>query len=60
VGEEFKTGDGTQAFVTLADLVLNPRDVAAADAAIRNTVAERSRLWQVYLDARHRFEASAV
>lgn len=60
VGDEFKTGDGTQAFVTLADLVINSRDVAAADSPLRNTVAERSRLWQVFLDARHRFEASAA
>jgi predicted Zn finger-like uncharacterized protein len=60
VGDEFKTGDGTQAFVTMADLVLNSRDVATADGVLRNTVAERNRLWQVYLDARHRFESSAV
>jgi len=59
VGDEFKTGDGTQAFVTLADLVLNPRDVATADGALRNAIADRSRLWQVFLDARNRFEASA-
>jgi predicted Zn finger-like uncharacterized protein len=60
VGDEFKTGDGTQAFVTLADLVINSRDAATADGPLRNTVAERSRLWQVFLDARQRFEASAV
>jgi predicted Zn finger-like uncharacterized protein len=59
VGDEFKTGDGTQAFVTLADLVISSRDAATADNALRNTVAERNRLWQVFLDARHRFEASA-
>jgi predicted Zn finger-like uncharacterized protein len=60
VGDELKSGDGTQAFVTLADLVINSRDVATADSPLRNTVAERNRLWQVFLDARHRFEASAV
>lgn len=59
VGDEFKTGDGTQAFVTLADLVVNARDAATADGPIRNTVAERTRIWQVFMDARHRFEASA-
>jgi hypothetical protein len=59
VGDEFKTGDGTQAFVTLADLVVNSRDAATADGPLRNTIAERSRLWQVFLDARQRFEASA-
>jgi predicted Zn finger-like uncharacterized protein len=59
VGDEFKTADGTQAFVTLADLVVNSRDAATADAPLRNTLSERGRIWQAFLDARHRFEASA-
>ena len=59
VGDEFKTGDGTQAFATLADLVVNSRDAAAADAVLRNTLGERQRLYQVYVDARRRFEAAA-
>jgi predicted Zn finger-like uncharacterized protein len=59
VGEEFKTGDATQAFAAMADLVLNGRDTAGADAALRNTMAERTRLYQLFTDARKRFEASA-
>lgn len=59
VGDDFKTGDGTQAFVTLADLVIHSRDAATADGPLRNSLAERSRIWQAFLDARHRFEASA-
>ena len=58
VGDEFKTGDGTQAFACQADLVMNPRDAGGADT-LRNTVAERTRLYQMFTDARRRFEASA-
>ena len=59
VGDEFKTSDGTQAFAAMADLVLNGRDAAGADAALRNTMSERTRLYQLFSDARRRFEASA-
>jgi hypothetical protein len=60
VGDEFKSGDGTQAFVVLADLVLSTRDAAGAENAIRNTLAERTRVYQAFTDARRRFEASAT
>jgi predicted Zn finger-like uncharacterized protein len=60
VGEEYKTGDGTQAWSQTADLVLNPRDAGRMDALVASTHAERRRLYQVYADARKRFEASAV
>jgi predicted Zn finger-like uncharacterized protein len=60
VGDEFKSGDGTQAFVALADLVLSTRDAAGAENAIRNTLAERTRLYQAFTDARRRFEAAAT
>ena len=59
VGDEFKTGDGTQAWATLADLVLNSRDAASADAVLRSTLGERARLFQVFLEARRRHEAAA-
>jgi predicted Zn finger-like uncharacterized protein len=59
LGEEYKTGDGTQAFANTADLVLNPRDAARVDALLASTHAERRRLYQVFQDARRRFEASA-
>jgi predicted Zn finger-like uncharacterized protein len=60
VGDEFKSGDSIQAFATVADLVLNSRDTAGADSLVRSVMAERKRLYQVFLDARRRFEASAV
>jgi len=59
VGDEFKTGDGTQAFSAVADMVVNTRDAAAIDGVLRNTLAERHRLYQVFHDARQRFEAAA-
>ncbi len=60
VGDEFKTGDGTQAWSNLADLVVNTRDAANADAAIANTISERARLYQVFLDARRRHEQAGA
>ena len=60
VGDEFKTGDGTQAWIAMADLVVHPRDLGGADAVLSKTIEERARLYQVYLDARKRFEISAI
>jgi predicted Zn finger-like uncharacterized protein len=59
VGDEWKSGDGLQAFTANADLVLNGRDAASADALLRNTTQERTRLYQVYIDARARHEAAS-
>jgi predicted Zn finger-like uncharacterized protein len=60
VGEEFKTGDGLQAFGTQADLVVNPRDGAAVETPLLGAMAERGRLYQAFLDAHRRHEASAA
>jgi predicted Zn finger-like uncharacterized protein len=60
VGDEFKTGDGTQAWAVMADLVISARDVATADSVLLPTLAERTRLYQVYNDARKRLEAAAA
>jgi predicted Zn finger-like uncharacterized protein len=57
-GDEFKTGDGTQAWAVLADLVLSARDAGMADNAIRTVMAERARLYQVYVEAKRRHEES--
>ncbi len=57
-GDDLKTGDGTQAWVSQADLVANARDLATVDTVLGKTVEERSRLYQVYLETRKRFEAS--
>ena len=59
LGDEFKTGDGTQAFATLCDLVMNSKDAATADLVLKNTLAERSRLYQVFMDAHTRHLAAA-
>ena len=59
VGDQFRTGDGSQAFIALADLVVNPRDAAAVEPVLLTSIAERGRLYQIFLDARRRFEASA-
>lgn len=59
VGNEFKTADGTQAWACLADLVVNAKDAASCDTVFRNTVAERGRLYQAYLDAKKRHEMAA-
>lgn len=59
VGDDFKTGDGTQAWVCLADLVVQTRDLATADNVVRNTLFERSRLYQAFNEARRRHEEAA-
>jgi len=59
IGDEFKTGDATQAWAVLADLVIAARDIPHADAVLLPTLAERTRLYQVFVDARKRLEASA-
>jgi predicted Zn finger-like uncharacterized protein len=56
VDGEFTTGDGIQAWAAQADLVVNARDVATCDNLLRATIQERKRLYQPYLDARHRLE----
>jgi len=60
VGDEFKTGDGTQAWAVMADLVIAARDISHADGVLLPALAERTRLYQVYSDARKRYEVSAA
>ena len=56
VGEEFRTADGTQAWVAQADLVVHPNDAARCEHLIRSTLTERKRLYQPFVDARRRIE----
>jgi hypothetical protein len=58
VGDDLKTGDGTQAWACQADLVVNSREAAACDAVFRNILAERNRLYQAFQEARKRYEAA--
>jgi predicted Zn finger-like uncharacterized protein len=60
VGDEWKTGDGLQAFTVCADLVLSSRDAPSADVIVRNTVQERHRIYQIYLDSKNRHDASVA
>lgn len=50
VGDEFKTGNGTQAFTTMADLVCNPQDLSSTDILFRSTVTERARFYRAFLE----------
>ena len=59
VGDDLKTGDGTEAWAALADLVVNSRDAPSMDGVLHNALFERARLYQAYLDARRRFEEAA-
>jgi predicted Zn finger-like uncharacterized protein len=56
VGDEFRSGDGTQAWAAQADLVLNPSDASRSESLIRATISERRRLYQPFNDARRRIE----
>jgi predicted Zn finger-like uncharacterized protein len=56
VGDEFRTADGTQAWVAQADLVVHPNDAARCDHLIRSTMAERKRLYHQMHEARRRIE----
>jgi len=58
VGEDFRTGDGTQAWVAQADLVVHPNDAARAEHLFHSTIQERKRLYLPLLDARKRIENS--
>ncbi len=57
VGDEFRSGDGTQAWAAQADLVLNPADAPRCENLIRALMVERKRLYQPFLDARQKLEA---
>ena len=57
VGDEFRSGDGTQAWTAQADLVLHPNDVTRCEAFVRATMAERKRLYQPLLDARRKLDS---
>jgi predicted Zn finger-like uncharacterized protein len=57
VGEDFRTGDGVQAWVSQADLVVNPNDAGRCEHVIRATMSERKRLYQPLVDARKRIES---
>jgi predicted Zn finger-like uncharacterized protein len=56
VGDDFRSGDGTQAWAAQADLVVNPADLGRCEQLIRATMSERRRLYQAFNDARRKIE----
>jgi hypothetical protein len=56
VGNEFSSGDGTQAFSAMADLVLNPKDVGGSEDLLRSALAERNRIYRSFLEAQARLD----
>ncbi len=56
IGDEFKSGDGNQAFVAAADLVLHPGE-ASPERLLRTRIEERARIYRAFKSAgeiRHR------
>lgn len=51
VGDEFQSGEGTQAFAVLADLVVKGGDIPQTDRLLAQTLGERRRLYQTFWDA---------
>ena len=54
VGDEFKSGEGTQAFSVLADLVIHSNDAPTAERLVAQTMIERRRVYQTFWDAEDR------
>ena len=54
VGDEFKSGEGSQAFAVLADLVIHSSDVATGEGLVARTMIERRRVYQTFWDAEDR------
>ncbi len=60
VGDAFKTGDGTQAFVAQVDLVCRPDDLGDADTVLRSTITEKHRLYRAYAEAQSKRAAGKL
>jgi predicted Zn finger-like uncharacterized protein len=60
VGDEFRSGDSTQGFATLADLVLHTNEAGTADGYIKAYQAARRRLFQPMEEARKRVETAVI
>ena len=54
VGDEFKSGEGSQAFAVLADLVIHSSDAATGERLVARTMIERRRVYQTFWDAEDR------
>ena len=54
VGDDVQTGEGTQAFALLADLVIQSKDAPSCDRLLAQTLQERKRVYQTFWDAEDR------
>ncbi len=54
VGDDVQTGEGTQAFALLADLVIQSKDAPSCDRLVAKTLQERKRVYQTFWDAEDR------
>jgi hypothetical protein len=54
VGDDVQTGEGTQAFALVADLVVSTKDAASCDRLLAQTLHERKRIYQTFWDAEDR------
>ncbi len=54
VADDVTTGEGTQAFALLADLVVQSKDAATCDRLLAQTLQERKRVYQTFWDAEDR------
>ena len=52
IGDGFRTGDGTQAFVTAADLVAHPGSAGEIPLLLSSRMDERSRIYRAFTDAK--------
>ncbi len=60
MGDKYKTGNTSEAFAAMADLVCHPQDMQAADGLLRTTIAEKGRLYRAYLDILRKKEAGEL
>lgn len=56
VGDEYKTGDGTQAFACYVDLVVAAKEAGNCDALLGAVVGERQRMYQAFTEAKRRYD----
>jgi predicted Zn finger-like uncharacterized protein len=54
LGDDLQTGEGSQAFALLADLVIQSKDAPSCDRLLVQTLMERKRVYQTFWDAEDR------
>jgi CheY-like chemotaxis protein len=59
VGQEYTTGDATQAFVVNGDLVVHSKDAASCEVLVRDIAIERNRVFRVFVESKRRADAVA-